>query len=100
MNPERVFKVLLGPHISEKATVVAEKHNQVVFRVASDATKPEIKAAVEQLFNVKVDAVQVSNLKGKRKRTRYGMGKRSDLRKAYVRLQEGQDIDFLSVEKA
>ena len=100
MNPERIFKVLLGPHISEKATVVGAKQNQVVFRVAPDATKPEIKAAVEQLFNVKVDAVQVSNLKGKRKRTRYGMGKRSDLRKAYVSLQEGQDIDFLSVEKA
>ena len=100
MNPELIFKVLLGPHISEKATVVGEKQNQVVFRVAPDATKPEIKAAVEQLFNVKVDAVQVSNLKGKRKRTRYGMGKRSDLRKAYVSLQEGQDIDFLSVEKA
>lgn len=100
MNPERVFKVLLGPHISEKATVIGEKHNQVVFRVAPDATKPEIKTAVEQLFNVKVDSVQVSNLKGKRKRTRYGMGKRSDLRKAYVSLQEGQEIDFLSVEKA
>lgn len=99
MNPERVFKVLLGPHISEKASVQAEKHNQVVFKVVPDATKPEIKAAVEQLFKVKVDAVQVCNIKGKRKRTRYGMGKRSDIRKAYVRLQEGQEIDFSSVEK-
>ena len=98
MNQERMFKVLLGPHVSEKATVVAEENNQVVFRVASDATKPEIKKAVEQLFNVKVEGVQVCNLKGKRKRTRYGMGKRSDLRKAYVRLQEGQDIDFLGAE--
>jgi large subunit ribosomal protein L23 len=98
MNQERVFKVLLGPHISEKATNVAEQNNQVVFKVAPDATKPEIKAAVEQLFDVKVEGVQVSNLKGKRKRTRYGMGKRGDLRKAYVRLQEGQDIDFLSAD--
>lgn len=98
MNQERVFKVLLGPHISEKATTVAERNNQVVFKVAPDATKPEIKAAVEQLFDVKVEGVQVSNLKGKRKRTRFGMGKRSDLRKAYVRLQEGQDIDFLSAD--
>lgn len=99
MNQERIFKVLLGPHISEKATVVADQHNQVVFKVAPDATKPEIKAAVEQLFNVKVEGVQVANLKGKRKRTRYGIGKRSDLRKAYVRLQEGQDIDFMSADK-
>lgn len=98
MNQERVFKVLLGPHISEKATTVAERNNQVVFKVAPDATKPEIKAAVEQLFDVKVEGVQVCNLKGKRKRTRFGMGKRSDLRKAYVRLQEGQDIDFLSAD--
>lgn len=98
MNQERIFKVLLGPHVSEKATVVAEENNQVVFKVAPDATKPEIKKAVEQLFKVKVESVQVCNLKGKRKRTRYGVGKRSDLRKAYVRLQEGQDIDFLGAE--
>lgn len=97
MNQERVFKVLLGPHISEKASVVAELNNQVVFKVASDATKPEIKAAVEQLFDVKVEGVQTVNIKGKRKRTRYGFGKRSDIRKAYVSLQEGQDIDFASV---
>lgn len=99
MKQERVFKVLLGPHISEKATLVAEENNQVVFKVSADATKPEIKAAVEQLFDVKVEGVQVTNIKGKRKRTRFGMGKRSDLRKAYVRLQEGQDIDFMSADK-
>lgn len=99
MNQERIFKVLLGPHVSEKATVVADLNNQVVFKVAPDATKPEIKAAVEQLFDVKVEGVQVANIKGKHKRTRYGIGKRSDLRKAYVRLQEGQDIDFMSVDK-
>ncbi len=98
MNQERIYKVLLGPHISEKATVIAELNNQVVFKVAPDATKPEIKAAVEQLFEVKVESVQVVNQKGKRKRTRYGFGKKSDLRKAYVRLQEGQDIDFMTAD--
>ena len=98
MNQERVYKVLLGPHVSEKATVVAELNNQVVFKVAPDATKPEIKKAVEQLFDVKVKSVQVTNLKGKTKRTRYGVGKRSDLRKAYVSLEEGHEIDFMSAE--
>lgn len=98
MNQERIYKVLLGPHVSEKATVVAELNNQVVFKVAPDATKPEIKAAVEQLFEVTVESVQVVNQKGKRKRTRNGLGKQSDLRKAYVRLQEGQDIDFMTAD--
>ena len=98
MNQERIYQVLLGPHVSEKATVVAELNNQVVFKVASDATKPEIKKAVEQLFDVKVKSVQVANIKGKTKRTRYGVGKRSDLRKAYVSLQDGHEIDFVSAE--
>lgn len=96
MNPERIYKVLLGPHISEKATIVAEGSEQVVFRVAKDATKPEIKAAVEQLFNVTVESVNVLNQKGKTKRTMRGMGKRSDVRKAYVRLANGSEIDFLA----
>lgn len=96
MNPERIYKVLLGPHISEKATIVAEDTQQVVFRVSSDATKLEIKAAVEQLFNVSVANVNVLNAKGKTKRTMRGMGKRSDVRKAYVRLAEGSEIDFLA----
>lgn len=95
MNEERIYKVLLGPHISEKATIVAEDAQQVVFRVASDATKPEIKKAVEQLFDVKVDKVRVLNAKGKTKRTARGLGKRSDIRKAYVRLADGHDIDFI-----
>ncbi len=95
MNQERIYKVLLGPHISEKATIVAEDAQQVVFRVASDATKPEIKKAVEQLFEVKVDSVRVLNAKGKTKRTARGLGKRSDIRKAYVRLADGHDIDFI-----
>ena len=98
MNQERIYKVLLGPHISEKATVVADKDSQFVFRVAPDATKPEIKAAVEQLFEVKVRNVQVLNIKGKTKRTARGIGKRNDLRKAYVRLADGHDIDFADVE--
>lgn len=95
MNEERIYKVLLGPHISEKATIVAEDAQQVVFRVASDATKPEIQKAVEQLFDVKVDKVRVLNAKGKTKRTARGLGKRSDVRKAYVRLADGHDIDFI-----
>ncbi|TBW55943.1 50S ribosomal protein L23 [Marinobacter halodurans] len=97
MNQERIYKVLLGPHVSEKASLVAES-NQVVFRVAADATKPEVKRAVEQLFNVKVEGVQILNRKGKLKRTVRGFGKRDDLRKAYVRLAEGQEIDFADVE--
>ena len=95
MNQERIFTVLLGPHISEKATIVAENASQVVFRVAPDATKVEIKKAVEQLFEVKVASVRVLNVKGKTKRTARGLGKRNDVRKAYVRLAEGHDIDFI-----
>jgi len=95
MNQERIFKVLMGPHISEKATIVAEDGGQVVFCVASNATKTEIKQAVEQLFEVKVASVRVLNSKGKIKRTRYGMGRRDSIRKAYVRLAEGHDIDFV-----
>ncbi|WP_151705036.1 MULTISPECIES: 50S ribosomal protein L23 [Nitrincola] len=98
MNPERIYKVLLGPHISEKATIVADGSQQVVFRVAKDATKPEIKKAVEELFNVKVDGVNVLTTKGKTKRTVRGLGKRSDVRKAYVRLADGSEIDFLAGE--
>ncbi|MDO6683630.1 MULTISPECIES: 50S ribosomal protein L23 [unclassified Oceanobacter] len=98
MIRERLYKVLIAPQISEKATWVAEKHGQYVFRVAPDATKPEIKQAVEALFEVKVQSVQVVNIKGKTKRTARGMGKRNDVRKAYVRLVAGQDIDFADAE--
>ncbi len=98
MNQERIYQVLLGPHISEKATIVADDGGQVVFRVAADATKPEIKKAVEQLFEVKVDGVRVVNMKGKTRRTKTGLGRRSDWKKAYVRLAEGQDIDFSVAE--
>ena len=98
MNQERIYKVLVGPHISEKATIVAEKNGQYVFQVAPDANKLEIKRAVESLFEVKVKSVQVLNQKGKTKRTARGMGKRNDVRKAYVSLVDGQDIDFADAE--
>ena len=94
MNQERVFKVLLGPHISEKATVLADGKNQFVFKVATDATKLEVKKAVEQLFEVKVSDVNTVKVNGKTKRTMRGMGKRNDWKKAYITLVPGQDIDF------
>lgn len=97
MKQERIFRVLLGPHITEKTAVAADSQNQVAFKVATNATKPEIKAAVEKLFNVVVMDVRVAKVKGKTKRTRYGLGKRSDWKKAYVRLAQGQDIDFAVV---
>ena len=94
MNQERPYEVLLGPHVSEKATVLDDKHKQFVFKVATDATKPEIKKAVELLFEVKVAKVTTLNVAGKTKRTRYGLGRRKDWKKAHVTLQPGQDIDF------
>lgn len=97
MNQERIYKVLLGPHVSEKTSIAAEQ-NQVCFKVAPDASKLEIKKAVEKLFNVNVEGVQTVNIKGKTKFTRNGLGKRKDVRKAYVKLAEGQDIDFMDVE--
>ncbi|WP_263081746.1 50S ribosomal protein L23 [Endozoicomonas sp. Mp262] len=98
MNQERIYQVLLGPHISEKATVVADEHGQYVFKVAKTATKLEIKKAVEQLFEVGVQSVRTVVVKGKTKRTRHGMGKRSDWKKAYVSLEQGQEIDFADAE--
>lgn len=98
MNQERIFKVLLGPHMTEKASVLADQNNQYVFKVASDATKLEIKKAVEQLFNVQVDAVSVINTKGKVRRTMQGLGRRKGFRKAHVRLADGQAIDFADAE--
>lgn len=95
MNEERLLQVLLAPQISEKATLVADKNEQVVFVVAPDATKPEIKAAVELLFKVEVKSVQVANVKGKAKRFGRTMGRRSDVRKAFVCLKPGQEINFV-----
>jgi large subunit ribosomal protein L23 len=95
MNQERLMQVLLAPQISEKATYVADKHEQVVFRVATDATKPEIKAAVELLFKVEVEGVQVANVKGKVKRFKGATGRRKGWKKAFVSLKPGQEINFV-----
>jgi large subunit ribosomal protein L23 len=94
MNQERLMKVLLGPVISEKSTLAADQSGQFVFRVATDATKQEVGRAVELLFEVQVESVQVLNVKGKRKRFGARSGRRADWRKAYVQLKPGQDIDF------
>jgi large subunit ribosomal protein L23 len=93
-NQERLLQVLVAPQISEKATYIADKHEQVVFIVTPDATKPEVKAAVEMLFRVEVKSVQIANLKGKSKRFGRSMGRRSDIRKAFVCLKPGQEINF------
>ncbi|MEN8168612.1 MAG: 50S ribosomal protein L23 [Pseudomonadota bacterium] len=95
MNEERLMKVLLAPLISEKSSIAAEQNNQYVFKVTTDATKPEIKQAVEMLFDVKVDSVKVANMKGKTKRFGQKMGRRNDWKKAYIALQAGQEIDLL-----
>lgn len=94
-SQERLLQVLLAPQISEKATAIAEKHEQVIFRVASDATKPEIKAAVELLFKVQVASVQTLNVKGKVKRFGRTVGQRKGWKKAFVCLAPGQEINFV-----
>jgi len=90
----RLMQVLVAPIVSEKATSVAEKHNQVLFKVLRDATKPEIKAAVELMFKVEVDSVRTVNQKGKVKRFGRTMGRRDHVKKAYVALKEGQELNF------
>lgn len=97
MNNERLLQVLLAPIVTEKATNVAEKNNQIVFRVAADATKPEIKAAVEMMFKVEVDSVQVLIRKGKEKRFGRFIGRRRNEKKAYVVLKPGQELNFAEV---
>ena len=95
MNQERILTIIYGPHISEKTSIISEKNNQVTFKVANDATKPEIKEAIESLFDVQVKDVQVLNVKGKTKRTARGkIRSRSDWKKAYIRLEQGHEIDF------
>ena len=98
-SQERLMNVLLAPQISEKATYVADKNEQVIFRVTSDATKPEIKAAVELLFKVSVENVQVAVVKGKQKRFGRLMGRRKNWKKAYVCLAPGQEINFAAGEQ-
>lgn len=98
MNQERLLKILLSPHMTEKATIKADEVNQQVFKVASDATKLEIKKAVEQLYKVNVVGVNVVNIKSKIRRTRHGIGRKKGYRKAYVSLAAGQTIDYTSAE--
>ena len=93
-NPERLMTVLLAPVISEKGTFIADKHEQVIFRVMQDATKPEVKAAVELMFKVDVESVQIANVKGKEKRFGAHRGRRRNWKKAYVSLKPGQEINF------
>ena len=98
MNQERLMKVLLSPVVSEKSTRVADVHRQFVFKVMKSASKPEVRKAVELMFDVKVDNVQISNMHGKIKRHGQTTGKRADWKKAYVTLAEGHDIDFMGAE--
>jgi len=93
-NTERLAQILLAPVISEKSTYIADKHEQVIFRVASNATKPEIKAAVELMFKAQVESVKVANVRGKEKRFGRFVGRRSSWKKAYVCLKPGQEISF------
>ena len=90
----RLAQVLVEPIVSEKATAVAEKHNQVLFKVLRNATKPEIKAAVELMFKVEVESVQTVNQKGKTKRFGRSIGRRDHVKKAYVSLKPGQELNF------
>lgn len=95
---ERLMTVVLAPVVSEKSTRVADKNRQYVFRVADDATKPEVKAAIELLFKTKVQSVTVLNVRGKEKRFGRFMGRRRNWKKAYVRLAAGQEINFAATE--
>ncbi len=98
MNQERLLKIILGPHVSEKTSQLADSSNQIAFKVARDATKPEIKQAVEKLFDVTVEAVNVAVVKGKSKRFGAVRGRRKDWKKAYVRLSPSDDIEFIGAE--
>ncbi len=94
-NNERLMKILLSPRITEKSTLLGDKYNQYVFKVVKNASKPEIKKAVELMFTVEVDSVQVCTVKGKQKRFKNAGGNRSDWKKAYVKLKPGFDIDYI-----
>lgn len=97
MNDERIFQILLSPHISEKTVVLGDSANQAVFRVATSAKKGEIKTAVEQLFSVKVADVRTVNVNGKSKRMGMRHGHRKDWKKAYISLEQGHEIDLASI---
>ena len=94
MNKERLMSILLSPIVSEKSAMAADSSNQFAFKVMADATKPEIAQAVELMFDVKVDQVRTVNVKGKQKRFGAMLGRRNNWKKAYVRLEQGHDIDF------
>ena len=96
MNDAKLYAVIRAPRVSEKTARLQEVSNQYVFEVATDATKADIKVAIEKLFDVKVEAVNVVNVKGKNKAFRFRMGRRPDWRKAYVKLAEGQSIDVMA----
>ena len=95
MNQERMYTVLLEPHFSEKVSIQGDTSNQYGFKVAKDASKAEIKEAVEKLFNVSVDKVTTLNVKGKNKRTMRGVSRKKDWKKAYVRVAAGQELDYM-----
>ena len=98
MNNDRLSRILVAPVVSEKSTRVADQSRQMVFKVLANASKPEIRKAVEKMFDVTVSGVQVLNVKGKVKRFGRTVGHRSDWKKAYVTLAEGSDIDFTGIE--
>lgn len=98
MNDQRLYQVILAPHVSEKTAIAAEMEGRHTFRIANNASKLEVRKAVEKLFEVDVKSVQIVNVRGKTKRFGSAEGKRSDWKKAIVRLAEGQDIDFMGVE--
>lgn len=98
MNQERLMNILLAPIVSEKSSRLADASRQFVFKVMKDASKPEVKRAVELMFDVKVDNVQIANMRGKVKAHGRSIGRRSDWKKAYVTLSEGHDIEFMGTE--
>lgn len=99
MNPERVYTVLLEPHISEKVAILGDTVNQYAFKVAKDATKAEIREAVETLFSVNVSKVTTANVKGKTKRNvRGGITRKKNWKKAYITVADGQEIDYMVAE--
>lgn len=98
MNQERLLNVILAPHVSEKTARASEKHNEYAFRVVKGATKPEVKNAVEQLFNTKVETVRIVNVRAKTKQFKQVEGKKKGWRKAYVTLQKDQKLDIMGAQ--
>ncbi len=98
MNPERVYTVLREPHVSEKVTILGDKANQYAFKVAVDATKAEIREAVETIFKVTVEKVTTANVKGKVKRNARGVTRKKNWKKAYITVAAGQEIDYMVTE--